>query len=551
MGKLKKIFLMVLLILPMLGFVRADRDIYLDIAKSIEVFGKVYREISLNYVDRVLPNKFMQSGIEGMLSILDPYSVFIDETMQKDFDIITNGRYGGIGASVGVRNGEVTILEIMDDYPAKRQGLKVGDIIKEVNQIPITKENFNELGNYLSGVPGKEITLFIRREGIEDSIKFNMVLEEITIKNIDYYGFYPTESNNIYIKLSNFSRGAGQEIKNAILELNKIRKINSAILDLRDNPGGLLDEAIDVAEKFLERDKLIVSVIGRDTTRIAKYFAKEEPILRDAKLFVLVNNNTASASEIVAGAIQDHDRGLIIGENTFGKGLVQTIIPISAKSSLKLTTARYFTPSGRCIQKINYFENKKGTKNSTKKNIGFLTDNERKVFSSGGIMPDSTVRKGDPIEIIESLSVAGLIFQFVNFSINKNKINDFTELNDENIFTGFVEYLEQKKFSYTSSISKIFDKIEDKITDDKYSSLKDEINSMRKKLSFIEQNELMQNKDQIIKKLKSEYAGRLFEKNKKYNYWLADDLQFDTAYKMSLNKDLYYKIIGRSKFNNY
>ena len=343
---------MVLLILPMLGFVRADRDIYLDIAKSIEVFGKVYREISLNYVDRVLPNKFMQSGIEGMLSILDPYSVFIDETMQKDFDIITNGRYGGIGASVGVRNGEVTILEIMDDYPAKRQGLKVGDIIKEVNQIPITKENFNELGNYLSGVPGKEITLFIRREGIEDSIKFNMVLEEITIKNIDYYGFYPTESNNIYIKLSNFSRGAGQEIKNAILELNKIRKINSAILDLRDNPGGLLDEAIDVAEKFLERDKLIVSVIGRDTTRIAKYFAKEEPILRDAKLFVLVNNNTASASEIVAGAIQDHDRGLIIGENTFGKGLVQTIIPISAKSSLKLTTARYFTPSGRCIQKI-------------------------------------------------------------------------------------------------------------------------------------------------------------------------------------------------------
>jgi carboxyl-terminal processing protease len=547
MNKLKKIFFASLLILPMLGFVRADRDIYLDIAKSIEVFGKVYREISLNYVDQILPDKFMQSGIEGMLSVLDPYSVYIDENMQKDFDIITNGKYGGIGASVGIRNGEVTILEIMDDYPAKRQGLRVGDIIKEVNQTEITKENFNELGNHINGSPGKEINLLIQREGVEDLIKFNIVLEEITIKNIDYYGFYPESSNNVYIKLSNFSRGAGQEIKSAILELNKIKKINSLVLDLRDNPGGLLDEAIDVAEKFLAKNKLIVSVAGRDTTKVVKYFAKEEPLLGETELFILVNKNSASASEIVAGAIQDHDRGVIIGENTFGKGLVQTIIPISSKSSLKLTTARYFTPSGRCIQKIDYSESKKNKKNVSLKKNGYLTDNERMVYSSGGIMPDSLVLSEDESEILDYLSAEGLIFQFVNFSVNKNKSDDFGKLNDENIYNDFTEYIKHKNFKYTSAVSKMFDKIEDKIGGNKYSSLKNEINIIREKLNSLDKDELQQNKIQIISRLKKEFAERLLNKAEKFDYLLKHDSQFNAAYSLSLNRNFLYKLLGVQK----
>jgi len=547
MNKLKKIFFTSLLILPMLGFVRADRDIYLDIAKSIEVFGKVYREISLNYVDQILPDKFMQSGIEGMLSVLDPYSVYIDENMQKDFDIITNGKYGGIGASVGIRNGEVTILEIMDDYPAKRQGLRVGDIIKEVNQTQVTKENFNELGNHINGSPGKEINLLIQREGVEDLIKFNIVLEEITIKNIDYYGFYPESSNNVYIKLSNFSRGAGQEIKSAILELNKIKKINSLVLDLRDNPGGLLDEAIDVAEKFLAKNKLIVSVAGRDTTKVVKYFAKEEPLLGETELFILVNKNSASASEIVAGAIQDHDRGVIIGENTFGKGLVQTIIPISSKSSLKLTTARYFTPSGRCIQKIDYSESKKNKKNVSLKKNGYLTDNERMVYSSGGIMPDSLVLSEDESEILDYLSAEGLIFQVVNFSVNKNKSDDFGKLNDENIYNDFTEYIKHKNFKYTSAVSKMFDKIEDKIGGNKYSSLKNEINIIREKLNSLDKDELQQNKIRIISRLKKEFAERLLNKAEKFDYLLKHDSQFNAAYSLSLNRNFLYKLLGVQK----
>ena len=281
--------------------------------------------------------------------------------MKKDFDVITTGKYGGIGISVGLRSDKITILELMEGYPAQRQGLRVGDIIHKVDSIKVNKYNYNNLSSYLKGEPGKTVTLTIEREGIDENLLFTLQLEEIVIKNVTYFGFIPEDGNIGYIKLSGFSRSAGNEVKNALLELKKEKLISAIVLDLRGNPGGLLDQAIDVSEKFLNKSDLIVSVIGRDTTKILKYFSEETPIANKIPLIVLIDGGSASASEIVAGSVPDHGWAVILGTTSFGKGLVQNIRPLSYNSKLKVTVAKYYTPSGRCIQRLDYAnKNQKG-----------------------------------------------------------------------------------------------------------------------------------------------------------------------------------------------
>jgi len=334
------------------GFITRDNDLYFEINKGIDLFGRIYKEVTLNYVDEINPREFVVAGIDGMLQSLDPYSNYIDANEQKDLDLITKGKYGGIGASVGLRNDEVTILDLLEGYPAKRQGMRIGDVIKKINDIEINKDNYEQLGNILKGDIGTSVKLNIKRENEE--LIFNLLREEIEVKNISFYGFVPENSNNAYIKLTGFSHSAGEELKKALLELKAKNEIKTLVIDLRGNPGGLLDAAIDVCEKFLKKGNLIVTVKGRDSLSVKKYFSKEEPILSNEKIIVLIDEHTASAAEIVAGALQDHDRAVVVGENSFGKGLVQTIISLPYGTSLKLTTAKYYTPSGRCIQKIDY-----------------------------------------------------------------------------------------------------------------------------------------------------------------------------------------------------
>ncbi|MFC2135843.1 S41 family peptidase, partial [Bacteroidota bacterium] len=228
------------------GFVRSDSDIYFRISKSIDIFGRVYKEVATNYVDQINPEKFMLAGIKGMLSSLDPYTGYIDEDQQADIDLITKGKYGGIGATVGLRNDDIIVVDLLEGYSAQRQGVKIGDVIILVDGTKISRENYDELGTLLKGEPGTVVSLKIRREGDEDELMFNLVREEIEVSNLTYYGFIPVESNIAYLKLSGFSRSAGNEIKNALFELKKQKEIESIVLDLRGNPGGLLDAAVDV-----------------------------------------------------------------------------------------------------------------------------------------------------------------------------------------------------------------------------------------------------------------------------------------------------------------
>ncbi|MCW8824778.1 MAG: S41 family peptidase, partial [Ignavibacteriaceae bacterium] len=339
------------------GFYPGRGDIYFEISKNLDLLGRVYKEIAFNYVDQVDPEKFLRAGIQGMLSSLDPYTIFIDEKKIEDIDLITNGKYGGVGISIGIRGDDVTVVEVMDGYAAQRQGIRIGDIIIEAGGKKISPKNIDEISSLVKGEPGSTVELKVIRNELQDTIQFNLVREEVLVKNVTYSGFYPENSNNVYLKLSNFSRSASDEIKKTIKELKDQKQINSIVFDLRGNPGGLLDIAVDICDKFLPRDQLVVSTRGRDSSSVKKYFSQEEPIVNnDVKIILLINGGSASASEIVAGALQDHDRAVILGTKSFGKGLVQTITPLSYNTSLKITTAKYYTPSGRCIQRIDYSE---------------------------------------------------------------------------------------------------------------------------------------------------------------------------------------------------
>lgn len=544
----KSVFILLIFSAFVLGFyIQRSGDIYYEISKNMEIFGKVYKEISFNYVDEINPEEFMREGIKGMLKSLDPYTVFIDESKQDDIDLMTNGKYGGIGVTIGIRNDRVTITEIIEGYAAQKQGLRIGDVVIEVDGEPITSADIDDLSAKVKGEPGTIVQLKILRNNDKDTLQFNIIREEIVIKNLIYADFYPKNTNNVYLKLTNFSRSAAEEIKNALKKLKEQKPIHSIVLDLRGNPGGLLDVAVDVCNKFLQKDLLIVSTRGREAASEKKYFAKEEPIVPNEKLVVLINENSASASEIVAGAIQDHDRGIILGTQSFGKGLVQTITPVTYNTSLKITTAKYYTPSGRCIQKIDYSKkNKVFSTSFIEEKSEFSTDNHRKVYSAGGITPDTLVKQEIEGEITKEILAKGIIFDFADKYFYSNQSTKFENLNDNRIFSDFISYIKSKEFNYTPEVEKKLNSLIDELEKNKIngkilnaaSKLKDEIKNYFEK-------ELDKYKSEIMNYIKVELATRYYNQQKGLEESLKYDKQFNTALSLFNNEMIYNKLLNK------
>lgn len=547
MKRKRWIFIALLLILPLSGFVFVNKDLYFEISKNIDIFTRVYKEITFNYVDEIRPEQFLRAGIKGMLSTLDPYTVFIDEKRKDDIDIITNGKYGGVGISIGVRDNNVTILEIMDGYSAQRQGLSIGDIIIRVDDNPISVENYEDVSIYVKGEPGTFVNIKIMRGTRNDTLTFQLLREEIIIKNIAFYGFFPSESNNAYIKLNGFTRTAGEEFRKALSELKKQKEVKSIILDLRGNPGGLLDIAVDVTNKFIKKGELIVSTKGRDSNSVKHYYALQEPVFADTKLIVLVNDGSASASEIVAGAIQDHDRGIILGTKTFGKGLVQTITPLSYNTSLKITTAKYFTPSGRCIQKIDYSKkNDVIAKYDTLLVTSFSTDNQRKVYSSGGISPDSVVIVEELSDITKDLLAKGIIFKFATSFFSKNT-KPLKELDKNLTFIEFNKYLLSQNYRFESPVEKKTKELLTLLENEKtYESIKTKLESVKTESIELSNTLLLTNKDEISGYLMQEIASRYDGSEGRIKVFLENDIQFQQALRLIDNNQMYYKILKKN-----
>jgi carboxyl-terminal processing protease len=544
----KRIFAASVAVFLFSGFLTSDNDIYFEINKSIDIFGRVYKEVTLNYVDGLNPQNFMIAGIEGMLSSLDPYTNFIDISEQKDIEIITKGKYGGIGATIGVRNGEVTIVDLIEGYSAQRQGIKIGDVITKINDNEISKENYDRLGSYLKGDVGTSLSVTIKRENSTDPIVFNLVREEIEIKNVPFYAFVPENSNNAYIKLSGFSQSAGDEVKKALLDLKSKKEIKSLIMDLRGNPGGLLDAAIDVCEKFVNKGQLIVSVKGRDSLNVKNHYSLEEPILPEAKMVLLIDEGTASAAEIVAGALQDHDRAIVVGTNSFGKGLVQTIIPLPYNNSLKLTTARYYTPSGRSIQKINYsgkgniFE---GTQLIQKKE--FKTDKQRLVYSAGGIMPDSLVKDESGSQLVRRLLAEGMFFRYATHFSNQNAGVDYKTVPKQKMIGDFSSYVQKAGFDFVSKSEKLIEQLKDAATEEKLDpKFVQQLEKMKGEFDATHASEIQNFGDEIYNLIREELIGRSGGKESRIKEALQFDKQFDTALGIIKSQKAYSSILNNA-----
>ncbi len=523
----------------------AGNDVYLEINKNIDLFGKVYKDISLNYVDEINPKEFMRAGIKGMLGTLDPYTIFIDENEKEDIDLLTNGKYGGVGISIGVRDGNITIVEVLDGYSAQRQGVRVGDVLIQAAGTPINIDNVDKISSLVKGEPGTTVEIKILRNDEQDTLTFNLVREEVVVKNLIYSGFYPPNSNNVYLKLNNFSRSAADEVTKALRDLKAKKEIKSIILDLRGNPGGLLDVAVDICDKFLPKGDLIVSTKGRDEGSTKKYVAEQEPLVGNARLAVLVNGNSASASEIVSGAMQDHDRGVIVGTKSFGKGLVQTITPLDYNTSLKITTAKYYTPSGRCIQKIDYsHDNKVIAAEDTIFHNAYLTQHKRTVYGGGGITPDSTVKFGIKGNLTKELLAKGLFFKFADHYYYLDSTKSFNSLKDNDLLKAFTDYLSNQNFNYKSEQEKQVDQLI-KDAEDKHLQ-KELIADLQNAKSLYEKtdnSEYTIYKNELLREIKSELALRYLGNEGRIEESLTGDPQFKAALGIVSDSTLYDKML--------
>jgi carboxyl-terminal processing protease len=544
----RKFFLFGFTFFIAVGFLKfhpQNEDIFLKINKSVEVFGKIYKEVILNYVDEVDPEKFIRAGIKGMLSELDPYTVFIDEKHSEEVDALTTGKYGGIGISISKFDTSIVVIKVSRGYPADKAGIRVGDVIVQIDSIYVKDKSLDEVRSLMVGKPGTQLKVKVIREGVSNPLVFELTRAEVEVKNITFYDFI--DDGIAYIKLERFSRNAGEELRKAIKNLQSKGEIKGLILDLRDNPGGLLDAAVDVVEKFVPEGSLIVSTKGRKPDAVRNYFSTEKPILLDVPLVVVVNGSSASASEIVAGAIQDLDRGVVLGTKTFGKGLVQTITYLSYNTFLKMTTAKYYTPSGRCIQEIDYFHKPDGVfiqKPDSEQKV-FKTKNGRIVYAEGGIFPDTVVEEKKRSDFVEALAQRRLFFKFANkFRAENESIPDDFVINDS-IFSRFEDFVKKSNFSYKDSFEINLEKAVEyakrqKLNNGYIAEVEAMLNKVR--TQRIDYFKLYQ--EQIADELAREIISRYKYEDELIAWGLKNDNQVKTAVAILKNKKSYNLLLG-------
>ncbi len=495
-----------------------ENDRYFEIVKNLDIFATLFKEVNSYYVDEINPGQLMRTGIDAMLGSLDPYTDYIPEDDIEDYRTITTGEYGGIGAIVDEKDGVSTIVMPYEGYPAFKAGLRAGDQIIKINGIDISQRNSEERSRLLKGQSKSEIVLTIRRPIKNEEFEVTLHREKITIANVPYYGMV---TDNIgYIKLTDFTTEAGNEVKSA---LKKLKHDGAAkiILDLRDNPGGLLEEAVNVSNVFIPKGADVVTTRGKLSNWTKSYKALNDPVDTQMPLVILTNNGSASASEIVSGVVQDYDRGVLVGRRTYGKGLVQQTRPLAYNSQLKVTTGKYYIPSGRCIQAIDYsHRNDDGSVGKIPDSLKteFKTTGGRIVFDGGGVNPDIEVEKDHYAPITYSLVNNDLIFGYATkYYYEHSEIGDAREFSfTDQDYQAFTNWLKPKKYDYTTQVEK---NIEHLITSAKkekyYNDIKEQIYAL--------QRETLHNKDQDLKSFKREIT-RLMEQEIAGRYYYQDGI---------------------------
>ena len=427
---------------------------YFSIAKNIELLGDVYRGVSDNYVDDIDPAEFMYAGIDGMLETLDPYTAFLDKEESLELGELTRGQYAGVGIRISEIAGDVYIVSVFDGAPASQAGLRVGDRIVKVDKHLIEGKELDEVKDFIKGPVGSKVVLSVERYGRRRNKRYTLVRQEVRVNSIRYAGLFGTIG---YFEMSSFGNRSADELTRAINDMHAAarlgnRTMNAVILDLRNNPGGLLDVAVDVTGLFVGKGSQVVSTRGRDLESEVSYRTAKEPVVKGLPLVVLINGNSASASEIVAGAIQELDRGVVIGDRSFGKGLVQSVVRLPFDCALKLTTAKYYTPSGRLIQKEHDWTDgsRDVLKEETKGNdeTVYYTVNKRKVYGGGGILPDIEVEADTLGDYEASLRKDGMLFRYANKYRASNDSLPEAGIDRKFLMQDFDSFLKNEGFVY-------------------------------------------------------------------------------------------------------
>ena len=539
--------LTVILAISLLSFSQL-RDNYFEITRNLDIFGTLFKELNTNYVDEVDPEELIVEGINAMLSSLDPYTNFIPESELESYRTQTTGEYGGIGATVETKNGLSTVIMPFVGFPAHIAGLEIGDNILQIDGKDLAGRSSTEVSDLLKGNPNTTLQLKVKRFGNNETFELVVERAKIVISNVTYSGMYDTEVG--YIRLSEFTTNASKEVTKSINQL-KDAGAKSIILDLRGNPGCLLSEAINVVNIFIPKGNEIVNTKGKSESVAQVYKALQNAEEPNMPLAVLTSNGSASASEIVSGAIQDYDRGILVGKKTFGKGLVQGTRPLPYDAQLKLTTAKYYIPSGRCIQAIDYsHRNSDGSvgKIPDSLKVAFKTKNGRTVYDGGGIDPDIEVNVEYYSNFLMNIVNQNILFDYATkYKFEHPKIVEARnfELSDPE-YDEFLSWTKEKKLDFSSQMDQAIEALEKISKDEKYyDGLQSKIDNLKKRLKGVRDSYLIDYKEEVKILLEEQIVSRYYLHPGSVEASLGHDLTVQTAAEALKDEARYNKLLAK------
>lgn len=543
----KRVILGLIVLTGAIGFsFTPPADRYFEIARNLDIFASLFKEVNMWYVDDINPNKTIRTGIDAMLGSLDPYTNFISEDEVEDFRTLNTGQYGGIGAVTRIIDHRTVVTMVYENYPAYKNGLRIGDEVLKMDGIELSRLTLEEANHLMRGQVGTNIKLTVKRMGQKAPIDIEFKREKIKISNVPYYGMLSTEVG--YIQLTEFTPDAGKEVKTALLAL-KEKGATQLILDLRGNPGGLLHEAVNICNLFIPKGKKVVDTKGKVEDNNITYETLNTPVDLDIPVAVIINRGSASASEIVAGTLQDYDRAVIIGERSFGKGLVQVPRQLSYNSQVKITTAKYYTPTGRCIQVLDYTHRREdgsvgSIPDSVKKE--FKTSRGRTVYDGGGIEPDLAVEVIEPATITQVLYLQGFIFDYATeYAFHHPTLaepKNFAMTDAE--YGEFVTWMKSKPYTINSPADEELAQLVEEAKKEKYyDELKPQLDQIRQKLTETHKNELSFHKDQIKLWLEREIASRYYFEKGVVEVGFKSDNELKSAMAILNNQKEYKRIL--------
>lgn len=508
-----------------------DNDKYFEILKNIEIFTNVYKELNTNYVDDIDPNQLMRTGIDAMVGSLDPFTNFISESQVESYRISSEGRYEGVGAIIREVDGKVTVIEPYENSAADKAGLKAGDVIVSINGNDASGKSSEEVIEFMRGTPGTTVKLGVLRYGSGAIAPITLERNEVNIPNVPYFG--EVEEDIAYIKLTTFTANAGRNVRKALSDLKKANpNLSGVILDLRGNGGGLLMEAVNLCNIFIPAGLEVVSTKGKVKERNQSFATKMAPEDVHIPVVVLINNRSASASEIVSGVLQDYDRAVLMGQRSYGKGLVQNTKETGYHSRVKLTTSKYYIPSGRCIQSVEY-EHGEPKSIPDEKRAKFKTRNGRVVLDGGGVKPDIVIDLPKEPTFLEFIDSEQLIFKYVNdFIFRTNPSYDSTGI-QYNEYDDFKLWFGKQDLEYVTDLEEDWYEFLDLANKEgKLESFKANTSHISSQIALEKENDLEEFKAELINRIEVEIAGRYFYQSGKAKQTLAHDHEISEAVKL-------------------